>query len=190
MSFLLGSVACLGVLSSIGEGLHLRRIYHMRPLMSTTFFQIEQLFSWGCKTPVFSMVSGSPALRWCGCCGASAGRDRIGVRTLCHRATLCPVWGFSVPCAVRSWLWVGCLHPPPVCGAVWASVGAVGASSISLGICTHPVPLSCPVAALCALCAALTVCRALRHPCGRSAALRGLWRVLWPLWAACAVWGG
>ena len=34
-----------------------------------------------------------PALRWCGCCAASAGRDRVDVRTLCHRATLCPVWG-------------------------------------------------------------------------------------------------
>ena len=62
--------------------------------------------------------------------------------------------------------------------------------SLFNGICAHPVPLSCPVAALCALCVALTVCHALRHPCARSAALRGLWFVLWPLWAACAVWGG
>lgn len=54
------------------------------------------------------MVSGSPALRRCGCCGASAWRDRVGVRTLRHRATLCALWGFSVPCAVCSWLWVCC----------------------------------------------------------------------------------
>ena len=77
----------------------------------------------------------------------------------------------------------------PLCGAV-ASVGAVAVLSLFNGVCAHPVPLSCPVAALCALCVALTVCHALRHPRGRSAALRGLWCILWPLWAACAVWGG
>ena len=60
--------------------------------MSTTFFKLSNFFSWGCETPVFSMVSGSAALRWCWCCSWAVGRDRVEVRTLCHRATLCPVW--------------------------------------------------------------------------------------------------
>ena len=107
------------------------------------------------------MVSGSAALRCCGCCAASAGRDRGEVRTLCHRATLCPVWGFSVPCAVRSWLWVGCdtLRPSawPVVHPV-ASVGSVcgvGRASAS------PPPIAPPVPS-CGLwggCAPLCSCR-------------------------------
>ena len=80
-------------------------------------------------------------------CGAGSGRGADAVPP-CHAVTC--VGLLRALCG--AFLAVGgLLHPPTVCGAVWASVGDVGASSISICICAYPVPLSCPVAALCAL---------------------------------------